>query len=854
MSLGISIIKREAASFLFKDRNDHMVRKIAGIWRNYIPASFKLLTFLLFLTFLLPGNVAADLAPQELPVIRVGAYENHPKIYTDDEGKVVGLFPDILNYIAIKEGWKLKYVHGDWTQCLDRLETNEIDIMVDVAFSEKRATLYDFSNETFLVNWAAVYTGKEHTIESLVDLNGKKVAVMKGSIHTDGEGGIKKLAEKFDFAATFIEVDNYKEVFELLANNKADAGIVNRIFGSLFADEYGVKKTTIIFNPRHLKFAFPKDSALAPLLTEKIDHHLNELKKNPESIYNKALYIYLSGLPREMIFADPATIAEQGKKIRLTSAENEWIRKHPIIRLGIDPEFAPFEYIAKNGIYSGIASEYIEKLNQRLGLNLQVVKGLSWKEAVEKAKAREVDVLPCVGITRDRKTYLKYSRPYINFHRVIITRTDTPFLTGLDDIKNMAVAVQENTSHEGYLRENTDIEPVLYQTLQEALLAVSDGKAEAFVGNIASSTYWIRNLNLTNLKVASPVSQKTQNLYFAVRKDWPELVSIINKGLASLSLDEENKIRKRWVNIEYKPGIAPRVVWRYILQTIGIALLALIVILAWNYKLKEEIKKRNILEDQLYKANESLKKLDQLKSMFIASMSHELRTPLNSIIGFTGIIMQGMTGPINEKQQDHLGRVYHSAKHLLDLITDVIDISKIEAGRIDVFPEEFSLSEIVDEAIINIEPQLKLKNLQLDKDVPAELMVNTDRKRLLQCIINYLSNAVKFTESGGVTITAREINDLIEIRVKDTGIGIPEQDIPKLFEAFERLETHLRVKAGGTGLGLYLTKKLVTELLKGTIQVESEEEKGSVFGLRIPKNLAETDSNKMDNETKKVAE
>ncbi|MCK4793531.1 MAG: transporter substrate-binding domain-containing protein [Desulfobacteraceae bacterium] len=830
-----------------------MAKKITGMWQEYVPTFFKLLTTLVILTFLLPGNVSADLSSQAPQVIRVGAYENHPKIYTDDEGETVGLFPDVLNYIASKEGWKLKYVHGDWTQCLNRLETNEIDIMVDVAFSEKRARIYDFSNETFLVNWAAVYTGKENTIESLLDLDTKKVAVMKGSIHTDGEGGIKKLAEKFDFDATFIEVDSYKEVFELLASNKADAGIVNRIFGSLFADEYGLKKTTIIFNPKHLKFAFPKGSALAPLLIEKIDLHLNELKNNPDSIYNKALYIYLSGLPREMIFADPATVAEQAKKIRLTAAEKAWISKHPVIRLGIDPEFAPFEYIANNGIYSGIASEYIKTLNQRLGLNMQVVKGLTWKEAVEKAKSREVDVLPCVGVTQDRKTYLKYSRPYINFHRVIITRTDTPFLTGLDDIKNMAVAVQENTSHEGYLRENTDIEPVLYKTLQEALLVVSDGKADAFVGNIASSTYWIRNLNLTNLKVASPVSQKTQNLYFAVRKDWPELTGIINKGLASLSREEENDIRKRWVNIEYKPGIDPRVVWRYILQIIGVALLVLTVILAWNYRLKEEIKKRNVLEGQLYKANEGLKKVDQLKSMFIASMSHELRTPLNSIIGFTGIILQGMTGPLNEKQQDHLGRVYHSAKHLLDLITDVIDISKIEAGRIDVFPEEFALSEVVDEAIVNIEPQLKSKNLQLDKEVPAGLMVNTDRKRLLQCIINYLSNGVKFTESGGVTITAREIDDLVEIRVKDTGIGIPKQEMPKLFEAFERLETHLRVKAGGTGLGLYLTKKLVTELLKGTIQVESEEEKGSVFGLRIPKNLAEADSNKGVNESEKVS-
>jgi polar amino acid transport system substrate-binding protein len=548
-----------------------------------------------------------------------------------------------------------------------------------------------------------------------------------------------------------------------------------------------------------------------------------------------------------LIFSEPE-IAQPSKTITLTTAEETWIRGHPVIRLGVDPEFAPFEYITSEGLYIGIASEYIKILNQRLGLKMQVTKDLTWKEAVDKAKTKEIDVLPCVGLTQERKNFLIFSKPYINFHRAIITRTDNPFLTGLSDIENMKVAVQQNSSHEGYLRENTMIRPLLYETLQEALLAISNGQAQAFVGNIASSTYWIRKLNLTNLKVAAPVSQETQNLHFAVRDDWPELISILNKGLASISQEKENDIRKRWVNIEYKPGIARRVVWRYLLQIAGVALVILLVILIWNYRLKREIQKRIEIDKKLFEANKSLKKLDQLKSMFIASMSHELRTPLNSIIGFTGIILQGMTGPLNDKQQDHLTRVYNSAKHLLALITDVIDISKIEAGRIDVFPEDIILSEIVDEAVINIEPQLKAKNLELKISVPNDLQMHTDRKRLLQCIINYLSNAVKFTEVGSITISAKKCDEKIEILVTDTGIGISQQDQSKLFEAFERLDSHLRVKAGGTGLGLHQTRKLATEILDGEILVRSQEGKGSTFGLLVPINLARVDSQQEQSE------
>ncbi len=787
----------------------------------------------------LPVPLFADDKSSSPLVIRVGAYENQPKIFTDETGEIVGLFPDVLNSIARKEGWALKYVPGTWSQCLKRLEANQIDLMVDVAFSEKRARKYYFSNETFLVNWATVYTDQKQSIESLVDLRGKKIAVMRGSIHTEGEGGIKKLALEFDIECSFIEVDNYKEVFELLHKGEADAGIVNRIFGALFADDYDLRKTSIIFNPRHLKFAFPKDSAIAHVLAKKIDANLRRLKGNPDSIYNRAVYVYLSGLPREMLFAK-SEMTKPEKRILLTTAEKAWIREHPVIRLGVDPEFAPFEYVSSDGTYSGITSDYIKILNQRLGLDMQVAKGLTWEESVAWAKTRKIDVLPCVAPTQERKQFFKFSVPYINFHRVIITRTDTPFLSGLNDITDMRVAVQRDTSHEGYLRDHTYIEPHLFKTQQDALLAVSNGQVQAFIGNIASSTYWIRKLNLTNLKVAAPVSQETQNLHFAVRSDWPVLVRILNKGLASISPEEENDIRRRWVNIEYKPGIAPRLVWRYLLQIAGVALIILLITLWWNFRLKKEIEKRTEIDKKLFEANQNLKKLDQLKSMFIASMSHELRTPLNSIIGFTGVIVQGMTGPLNAKQQDHLTRVYNSAKHLLALITDVIDISKIEAGRIDVFTEDIILSEVISEAVINIDPQLKAKNLEIDISVPADLQMRTDRKRLLQCLINYLSNAVKYTETGRIGVKARTCEENVEILVSDTGIGIPPEDQIRLFEAFERLDSHLRVKAGGTGLGLYLTRKLATEILGGETLFNSQKDRGSTFGLLIPMNLEAT--------------
>ena len=243
--------------------------------------------------------------------------------------------------------------------------------------------------------------------------------------------------------------------------------------------------------------------------------------------------------------------------------------------------------------------------------------------------------------------------------------------------------------------------------------------------------------------------------------------------------------------------------------------------------------------ETLAEANQKLKELDRMKSMFIASMSHELRTPLNSIIGFTGITLQEMSGPLNEEQKDNLSRVKRSANHLLALITEVIDISKIESGRIDSYPQSFSLNAMVREAIDTVQTQVEDKGLILEAPLREDVTMITDRRRLLQCLINLLSNAMKYSESGKITVDIRPTGDDVEIAVSDTGIGIAEADLPKLFEPFERVKSHLQVKAGGTGLGLYLTKKLVTEVLRGEINVRSIQGEGSTFTIRIPSQVEE---------------
>lgn len=241
---------------------------------------------------------------------------------------------------------------------------------------------------------------------------------------------------------------------------------------------------------------------------------------------------------------------------------------------------------------------------------------------------------------------------------------------------------------------------------------------------------------------------------------------------------------------------------------------------------------------ELKDAYEKLKELDKVKTMFIASMSHELRTPLNAIIGFSGLLLQQLEGPFNERQIDHLTRINKTGKHLYSLITDVMDVSQMEAGCINAAIESFTLEELSNEVIEKTARLAAEKGIEIVVDIPQGIELKTDKKRLMQCVLNYLKNAINYSEKGVVTLRVSEKENRVALQVEDQGIGIATKDQNRLFQPFERIDSRLSVIAGGTGLGLYLTKKIVTDLLGGTVGVESAPEKGSKFWLEIPKKLS----------------
>ncbi|MCX7920210.1 MAG: ATP-binding protein [bacterium] len=249
-------------------------------------------------------------------------------------------------------------------------------------------------------------------------------------------------------------------------------------------------------------------------------------------------------------------------------------------------------------------------------------------------------------------------------------------------------------------------------------------------------------------------------------------------------------------------------------------------------ELEQKVKERTAA---LEYANLRLRKADRLKSEFVANMSHELRTPLNSILGFAELLKEQAYGPLNEQQSLYINNIVTSGKHLLALINDILDLAKVDAGKIELHPEPLPLVQLLDEVQAIVRSLAKKKNIQIQREIAPEITsVTVDHSRFKQIMYNLLSNAIKFTpENGTISIFVQLASNAVQIAVQDTGIGIAKEDQERIFNEFEQVDGSRARKYEGTGLGLALTKRLV-ELHGGKIWVESELGKGSTFIFTIP--------------------
>ncbi|MDR3353497.1 MAG: transporter substrate-binding domain-containing protein [Synergistaceae bacterium] len=548
-------------------------------------------------------------------------------------------------------------------------------------------------------------------------------------------------------------------------------------------------------------------------------------------------------VPQPGIFA-------QGPVLDLTEAERNFIQEHPVIRVGIDPIFAPFEFLDINGHYAGIAPDYLALISAKTGLRFEPAKEVPYAEAQERVLAHELDLLPTLGWTAERERNFLLSQLYYEYKLAIVVREDSP-VNNIDDFRGRPIAVQGNTSNADFAFSVLKASLSLYESEEKAVLAVSDGREEAMLGYLPTVVYLIRNLGLSNLNYITFDSDINKGFHMGVRDDWPELRRILDKVFSSITQAEKTEIQTRWILLS---DSGER--WRiarvaYAAAAVLLVMLIFIVLKIYSHRKKIARHRQNEIDlrEMVSQRTEELQNQTRLaveasraKSAFLARMSHEIRTPMNVIIGLSEVLLQ------RDLPADASGDVLNIKQagiSLLSIINDILDFSKIEAGKMDIVNTDYMFSSLMHDVENIIKFKLEEKPLEfvtnIDAGLPSKL--RGDMVRVRQILLNLLGNAVKYTNEGSVTLTvsgtAREDGKiLLSFEVADTGIGIRQEDMRKLFGSFNQVDPQKNHGIEGTGLGLAISQNLC-RMMGGEITVRSTYGKGSVFTAVIPQSVAD---------------
>ena len=529
------------------------------------------------------------------------------------------------------------------------------------------------------------------------------------------------------------------------------------------------------------------------------------------------------------------TVVISAEPLVLTTAEQDFINAHPVIRIGVDPAFIPFEFIDDEGKYQGVSSDIIQYVAEQTGLEFALQQDLSWQEVTAAVQAKHIDVLPAAAQTEERNSYLLFTRSYITFQRAAVVKDTNESINSFDDLFGRQVAVQANSSHYGFLVTYPEIILRTYDTVEEALDAVYRGDEVVFVGNEATTSYLASAQGMTGLRFITLPSQGVQQLHMAVRNDWPQLVSILDKALATLDEAHLAEIYDRWITHDRRIDYTPFILAFGVI--LGIFFIMGGVSAYWIIRLKREIAQKEQAQQEMKEATMRAEAADREKSRFMARMSHEIRTPLNGINGMT-FLLEGTK--LDAVQKRHLATISRASQSMLSIINDIIDYSRIEERRISLERIPFKLDEVI-QHIISLEMhsmQEKDLHLQLEWESDVPVHVIGDSNRVGQILTNLIHNAIKFTEKGtiGIRVSCADLQESscrIVCEVSDTGIGMTAQEQEKLFKPFGQADASIARRYGGFGLGLSIVKSLV-ELRQGSLEVFSEWGMGSTFTLELP--------------------
>ena len=762
--------------------------------------------------------------------IRVGSFEDTFN-YVDKNGVRRGYGYELMQALAGYTGWKFEYVKCDWSNCFDKLENGEIDIMGDISYTDERAQKMLFSDEPMGEEKYILYADLSHTDIGTSDfkaMDGKRVGVLMG---TKPEIMLTEWEKKNGIHTKHVNVNNDDDVEKKLANHEIDCFV--SLEESIWSEQ-GISSVTTI-GKSGIYFAINKERN--DIKTE-LDYAMRQLEQ--DSPFFKA------DLYKKYFTLD--------YKQSLTGKEKSWVEEHGGIKIGfLNNDQAIFSMDEETGKLTGMLAEYISYAKDCLGnqtLEFNIREYNDYNEMLQALQDHKIDMIFYAGRNPDLAEKKGYTLTNTAWTYSLMAVTDEKYFNE-DESYTVAVPKEQEALKQHIAFSYPQWKLVDYDSFADAADMVMNEKADCFLMGTSQALKYDNNRDFKSVPLT-----KTMEACFAVRGGEGTLLSILNKTLkdmpsdmltSALAIYDSTADKVTFYDFVKDNMLAFFVTAGFFVLTI----IGIILVLLRKARKAEAVAKlaandTQKLNDKLEIALKKAEDASLAKTQFLNNMSHDIRTPMNVILGYAQLMENELKGKGLPETLEHLEKLQQSGNLLLSIINNVLDMARIESGRIELDENYGQIEEVLQNLFVVFDEKARKKNIALHYKMNVEHgHVLTDITKVKEILVNILSNAIKYTPTGGsvmVNIDELPCDEsgymIARIRVSDTGIGMSQDYLKKIFEAFTREQNTTKSKIAGTGLGMSIVKKYV-DLLGGTINVESELGKGSTFTVTLKHKIAD---------------
>ncbi len=772
----------------------------------------------------------SDTQIKEKKIIRVGSFEDTFD-YVDANGVRRGYGYELMQALAGYTGWKIEHVQCDWSNCFDKLENGEIDVIGDISYTDERAQKMLFSDEPMGEEKYILYADLSDIDNGTSDfkaMDGKCVGVL---MDTEPEIMLTEWENKNGIHTEHVNVYNNDDVEEKLANHEIDCFV--SLEESIWSEQ-GISSVTAI-GKSGIYFAINKERS--DIKTE-MDYAMRQLDQD-SPFFKADLYKKYFTLDYNQ---------------SLTGGEKLWLEEHGDIRMGfLNNDPAIFSLEEETGKLTGMLAEYISYAkdclgNQMLEFNIQDYD--DYDEMLQALQEQEINVIFYAGRNPDFAEKKGYALTDTAWTYSLMAVTDEK---NFDEDKAYTVAVpKEKDALKQHLAFSyPQWKLVDYDSFDDAADMIKNEKADCFLMGASQAMIYDNRQNFKSVPLT-----KTMEACFAVRAGEATLLSILNKTLKTMPSDMltsalaiyDSTVDKVTFYDFAKDNLL------VVFATAGFAalgIIGIILVLLRKARKAEAVAKLSAsntqkLNDKLETALEKAEDASLAKTRFLNNMSHDIRTPMNAILGYAQLMEDELKGKDLPETSEYLKKLQQSGNLLLAIINNVLDMARIESGRMEIDENYGRIDDIRQTLFELFGDEARKKNIALHYMINVEHEhILTDTTKVKEIFVNILSNAIKYTPSGGsVMINVDELACdepgymIVSTRVSDTGIGMSQEYLTKIFDAFTRERNTTKSKIAGTGLGMSIVKKYV-DLLGGTIHVESKLGKGSTFTVTLKHRIAD---------------